>query len=565
MPQDYDLSEIHLRADQKDLLAPQSNVITESARQGLYSAAYSGMQAPVSAIAQVVDRTAGTSIEKTVGIMPAPEPSEFGTAQWHAQQIGGAAGMLVPFMLVAKGTRAGAAKLLGPEVAANASGQAFFSSRNGRLIAEGAVAGFVYDSALRPVSQQEVLHARESQNNHDSGPVTAAEFWSIKAKHGISGAATFGTLTASTLALRHGGIGSLSQRHENIISGILSGAPAGIVNAEVTSLLEKGKLADTKQLASSAYTMSFIGGAMGALHPIAKEQSVARESAEQQSAKTARITDSVEKPEATGYILPERSLSMRELAANDRAEMRKVLENYYPELEKAFPLEGEIESTQTYEQYLTDPESTWDMVVLRDSENKITGGIQYQVLDVPGSEVGKIAWAEHIWVKQENRNYDNFRALLNVARERIAGDGAKMVFMEFNNPKKMTPEEIAIDAEGGITTQDRAKIWGRVGIHVAVDSQGRIAEYGQPSMDGQPAVEFLSLGFVGLEPLTGKTISARDYINIAQAAHSTIPGVDLATDPTVQMYTKSVLSIGESTLKFKPLMELVRQEQARKE
>ncbi|MBY0546684.1 MAG: hypothetical protein K2W95_05300 [Candidatus Obscuribacterales bacterium] len=575
MPQPFSVeSDSSLHTNQSDLLANRPNVAVEAVQQGLYCAAYAGLQSPVQGLAQLVDRTTGAHTEKSVTLMEAPPPAEFGTAKWHAQQVGSAAGMLAPFMLVAKGTHAAVGRIAGVELAATeATATSLLSGRNGRLVAESALAGFVYDSILRPVTDAEIAQGRMLNGKDSSGPVTNSEFWAQRLKHGIGGAATFGTLTASTLALKQYGIGKIAGRGEQVLNGALAGLPAGLVNAETNSLLHTGKLAGSEELVKSAYTMSFIGGAMGALpnpfeaaRPKLGEKSAERIATDKTAATKTEASDATLKAqdqvvELPGKILPENSLSMRELAERDPAQMREVLKQYYPELEAAFPLEGEIETTDTYEAYLTDPESTWDMVVLRDSENSIIGGIQYQVLDVPGTEAGKVAWAEHIWVKQENRDYGNFRSLLNVAKQRIADDGAKMVFMEFNNPKKMTPEEIAIDAEGGITTQDRAKIWGRVGIHVVVDSKGNIAEYGQPSMDGQPSVEYLSLGFVGLEPITGQTISVRDYIQIAQTAHKTIPGCDLNTDPTVQKYTSSVLQMGEPRLRFKPLMELVREEQ----
>lgn len=569
-----------LHADHSDLLTNRPNLAAEAVHEALHAAAYTAVQGPAIGAAQFTDRTTGriwgTNLEKSVTMMEAPEPAEFGSVKWHAQQVGTAAGMLPAFYLLARGTHAAAGKLLGAKLAATEiTTNAFLSNHTGRLIAESAVTGLVYDSFLRPVTDTEVAQQRITNGYDNSGPATDYEFWMLRGKHGITGAATFGTLTASALALRHYGIGKFAGRGEHVLNGALSGIPAGLVNAETSSILHAHKLASTEELAKSVYTMGFVGGAMGALpNPFesarprlaeklaelrVRDRSTEVDGKTESGDATLKVRDQV--IEAPGKILPEESLSMRELTEKDPAQMREVLQQYYPELEAAFPLEGEIETTDTYEAYLTDPNSTWDMVVLRDKEHNIIGGIQYQVVDVPGSEMGKVAWAEHIWVKQENRDYGNFRSLLNVAKERIAADGAKMVFMEFNNPKKMTPEEIAIDAEGGITTQDRAKIWGRVGIHVVVDSKGNIAEYGQPSMDGQPSVEYLSLGFVGLEPLTGQTISARDYIQIAQSAHSTIPGCDLKTDPTVQKYTSSVLQIGEPRLRFKPLMELVREEQ----
>lgn len=231
-----------------------------------------------------------------------------------------------------------------------------------------------------------------------------------------------------------------------------------------------------------------------------------------------------------------------------------MLRKYHSQLERAFPLEGEIESIETYLDYLRDETSTWDIIVLRDRKNKIIGGIQYQVLDIDGEMVQKAAWVEHIWVKLERRSFQSFRALLKVAKQAIADQQASIVFMEFNNPDKMTAGQIAEDADSGITTQDREKIWGYVGIHVAVTASGRIAAYGQPSMDGQPPVEYLSMGFIADESLAGKTLPASDYLKIAHIAHATIPGVDLKSDPTVLAYTREVEA--ERDLTFVSLAEI---------
>ncbi|MGD9680808.1 MAG: hypothetical protein AB7W16_06465 [Candidatus Obscuribacterales bacterium] len=253
-------------------------------------------------------------------------------------------------------------------------------------------------------------------------------------------------------------------------------------------------------------------------------------------------------------VIPSRSVSLRQLAARKNRQLKPMLRKYHSQLERAFPLEGEIESIETYLDYLRDETSTWDIIVLRDRKNKIIGGIQYQVLDIDGEMVQKAAWVEHIWVKLERRSFQSFRALLKVAKQAIADQQASIVFMEFNNPDKMTAGQIAEDADSGITTQDREKIWGYVGIHVAVTASGRIAAYGQPSMDGQPPVEYLSMGFIADESLAGKTLPASDYLKIAHIAHATIPGVDLKSDPTVLAYTREVEA--ERDLTFVSLAEI---------
>ena len=66
-----------------------------------YSALHSGIQSPITSLGQIADNLLGkadikTNIAGTLTKMPAPEHEESGTARWHAQQIGGAGGMVLP-------------------------------------------------------------------------------------------------------------------------------------------------------------------------------------------------------------------------------------------------------------------------------------------------------------------------------------------------------------------------------------------------------------------------------------------------------------------------------------
>ena len=251
------------------------------------------------------------------------------------------------------------------------------------------------------------------------------------------------------------------------------------------------------------------------------------------------------------------TLSMRELFAKNPDEADKLLAEYMTKLEKAFPLEGEIESAAVYKEYLTKPGGTWDMVVLRDKAQNIVGGIQYQVIDVNGSQINKAAWGEHIWLDEASRNAPNFYNLLSIARESIQKAKGEIVFMEFNNPDKMSVEQMLMDEAAGLSAKDREKIWGRTGIHVLVDSKGKVLEYGQPAMSAEdPPVMFLSLGFISTKPLGGQTLPREDYLKLLHAAHRTIPSVNVETDATVKWYTDAVNATGENAFTFVPLNAL---------
>lgn len=251
------------------------------------------------------------------------------------------------------------------------------------------------------------------------------------------------------------------------------------------------------------------------------------------------------------------TLSMRELFAKNPDEADKLLAEYMTKLEKAFPLEGEIESAAVYREYLTKPGGTWDMVVLRDKAQNIVGGIQYQVIDVNGQQIGKAAWGEHIWLDEASRNAPNFYNLLSIARDSIQKAKGEIVFMEFNNPDKMSVEQMLMDEAAGLSAKDREKIWGRTGIHVLVDSKGKVLEYGQPAMSAEdPPVMFLSLGFISTKPLGGQALPREDYLKLLHAAHKTIPSVNVETDATVKWYTDAVNATGENKFTFVPLNAL---------
>lgn len=259
-------------------------------------------------------------------------------------------------------------------------------------------------------------------------------------------------------------------------------------------------------------------------------------------------------------VVPEETLSMRELAAKDEAAFQKTLDAYMPKLQQAFPDASEIESRQTYSEYLKDPDFAWDMHVLRDKAGNVLGGIQSQVVDVGGEQLKKAVWAEHIWLAPEARSFQNFQTLLKTAQERWAATGSDMVFMEFNDRAKMSLAQQIDDAAAGLTPEAREKIWGRVGLHVLGDQSGRVAPYAQPAMgDGDP-VKYLSMGFARLDgkSLAGQTMPANDYLKLMKAAHQTIPDVNPATDPTVLEYTAAVnklIAKGETHLTFAKLKD----------
>lgn len=535
--------------------------------------------------AAVVNKVRGVTQLFGADVSVPKEPHRNGMSQ-VAHLAGTSAGEILDFVILSKVAGAGA-KRLSTQFAGRSYLAAKLESEVTLHTLSSASVGLVNGAFLTPTGPNETPWRRLG--------------------NGVTEAATFGTLGGISACESKALSGPFISR---IQSNFVSGAAAGVVHAQVDALT-RGRIASLNDTADSA-----AGWAVGnvvlseGLHSAGKGWAFLRElTSSRKQVPTLRtalgeldgakletllpeLNPSIAKeipavaavkevPDAVGVKEPQvvqapeqptvelkregsdrpfvqpmlnasETVSMRELCRRDSAQYTRLLEDYYPRLEESFPLEGEIESIETYKNYL-ESEGTWDMVVLRDDSRNVIGGIQYQIVDVAGEALNKAAWGEHIWLAPEARNYTNFRGLINVAKTEIKKAGGDIVFMEFNNPDKMTQAQIDEDSSAGISPQDREKIWGRTGIHVPVDSTGNMLEYGQPSMGGQPAVEFLSLGFIGTESLSGKSLSKADYLKLAQTAHSTIEGVDVNVDPTVRAYTDAVEAMKDETFTFVPL------------
>ena len=258
------------------------------------------------------------------------------------------------------------------------------------------------------------------------------------------------------------------------------------------------------------------------------------------------------------HSLRERYLGGGEEAGN----ARRVLERYYPLLTEVFPIAGEIETIAAYDEYLRDPAMDWDIVVLSDAaDGRIVGGIHWQALRGLGTAwLDAVAWVEHVWLVNDPafRRYDRFRDLLSAVRNHMHRRRVDVGFMEFNDPEKMTPQDMARDAAGGLSTRDRLRLWAHVGlcelVHRTADGQPVPAPYAQPAMDHGPPVRMLSLGFFAFaRNLADTRILATDYLQILYRAHATIRGVDPASDPTCLEYTAAVRALGATAFEFAPL------------
>lgn len=221
----------------------------------VHSAAYSAVQEPINGLTQIADAVLHTKLLPNVQFISAPEQTQFGSANWHAQQVGGAAGMLLPFLLVGKGVKG----LTGSATAAEAG---LLSQRSmiGLTVKEAALTGFTYDALLKP-------------SQYKDGSLTS--FLGSRALNGATGAATFTALSLSGLGISGLAETKFAQQmrvssflKNEAVAGVLSGIPAGAVSAELHALQTGKPVPSWQDLGQSVYGFSMVGGFLGAGHSI---------------------------------------------------------------------------------------------------------------------------------------------------------------------------------------------------------------------------------------------------------------------------------------------------------
>lgn len=231
------------------------------------SAVYTGIAEPILGVAQIIDKTAETQImssaKDTLSFAGIKEPEQAKNGfDRHAQMLGNAVGMMLPYLLLHKAVRTGAASAFGAESVAVRGNIAAMSGRTlGTLAAReaslGFTTGFINDAVFRP------------STDHLNGK----SFVGDRLLNGVSGGATMATLTGSSIGLARLGAseaikGSIvkSVLSTPVGTGVLSAVPSGLVSAEAQALRD-GRLAPTASEAGEhIYQMAFVGGALGAAH-----------------------------------------------------------------------------------------------------------------------------------------------------------------------------------------------------------------------------------------------------------------------------------------------------------
>ncbi|MGD9680189.1 MAG: hypothetical protein AB7W16_03295 [Candidatus Obscuribacterales bacterium] len=239
---------------------PFDTVKRSLAGEATHSFFYSLAQRPVTGVSQFIDHTVGapfhSDLAASTKFMDAPKPTVFGSPEWHAQTVGGTAGMLPWFVAAFKVSKGalGGYRTTAAEMTALGSRSLLYRPST-VAIAEGATAGFLHDAILSPTDPSE------------------GNFFAARAKHGLVGAATFGTLTAATIGLKAFGAAAgettlVGRAMENrILNPALAGVPAAVAS-EAAGVVFLGHDPSLESLGKTTYTMVLVGGGLGAFHSV---------------------------------------------------------------------------------------------------------------------------------------------------------------------------------------------------------------------------------------------------------------------------------------------------------
>ncbi len=111
-----------------------SSELWQSARDLMQSAVYTGIGEPILGVSQILDKSAGTNTldSAKAGLakvwIAEPERAQ-GSMRQHAQLLGSAAGMMLPYVLLHKSLGRSATKLFGEEAVVMRSNPALMSGK----------------------------------------------------------------------------------------------------------------------------------------------------------------------------------------------------------------------------------------------------------------------------------------------------------------------------------------------------------------------------------------------------------------------------------------------------
>ncbi|CAN5224060.1 hypothetical protein BH10CYA1_BH10CYA1_07430 [soil metagenome] len=285
-------------ADSKNKTEPGiSSELWHAAKDAVQTAAYTAVAEPVLGVVQLADKTVGAQnfelLRKgfaCVGLA-APEAAT-GSVDRHAQMLGSAIGMVLPYVLLHKGISTGAAKLFADQSLAT---RAALCTTESELFSSGAVkqaalaftTGFTYDAIFRPSDGK------------------SASFLTDRFSNGIAGGATMATLSATAFGLNSLGKSAAVKSEwmksaliNPISAGALSAIPVGLVQSEAGALKSGRLLPNASEVGDSIYQMGFIGAALGGVHVIGGKTVADRVVKPIEKSETHKESAAIEKSEA---------------------------------------------------------------------------------------------------------------------------------------------------------------------------------------------------------------------------------------------------------------------------
>lgn len=220
------------------------------------SALYSAVEQPALGLAQIVSNDAMVSVKNKFSSwgVEVPDSQHRSGSDWYAQTVGGALGMMAPFLL----TKSTLGQLGAFSEAASAEGNVCSArAAIGLSLKESAITGFTYGALFTP----------SDQRARDAGFLS---FLGDRASSGVGSGLTFSALTAGSIGLGRIAETGLVTRlglapvlSNGVVSGTLSGLPGGFVGAEYDSLSHHHRAATGSELGEAMLGMSVVGGTFG--------------------------------------------------------------------------------------------------------------------------------------------------------------------------------------------------------------------------------------------------------------------------------------------------------------
>lgn len=297
-----------------------------AARDMVQTAAYTAVAEPILGVVQLSDKAIGAqnfeSLQSgfaSIGLAH-PEAAN-GTIDRHAQMLGSAIGMVLPYVLLHKGISSGAGKVFAEESLASrmplpAAATKLFSSPLAKHAGLAFTTGFAYDAVFRPSDSK------------------STNFLTDRLTNGLAGGVTMATLSATAFGLHSLAESAVIKSNflnralvNPIAAGALSAIPAGLVQSEASALKSGKLLPNGSEVGDSIYQMGIVGAVLGGAHVIGGKTTVER-------------TDRVPKTQAASESLKSGTLSNLETPMQ-RAERLNLPKDFEQSKELYF---GQVEN-----------------------------------------------------------------------------------------------------------------------------------------------------------------------------------------------------------------------------